>query len=119
MLVAVVLLAGCASMQTTEWKGQKIDEVIKEFGPPARTLTSADGKTMYEWTLRSPASAFWGEFANDWGANPPGPNNRNAPVTWRFVVNSDGIITSWNRRCPSCGTEPWISRTRPPFPPQY
>jgi hypothetical protein len=81
MLPALVLVCGCASMQATEWKGHKIDDVVKEFGPPTQTVPAADGETMYLW-------AFEHSFSQ---ASP------NQTTTWCFLVNQEGTVVSWHR----------------------
>ncbi len=93
MLPALVLLAtGCASMQTTEWTGHRIDEVIKEFGTPDRTMPSADAKTMYVWNKAS-------EFTTgSWSGTSVAPTTQKRMTTWTFLVNQEGVIVSWNRQ---------------------
>ena len=93
--VAVVLLAnGCTSAEFTEWTGHHIDEVIKKFGPPARTLPTSDGGKMYVWEFpHSVPSASW--------SNGPGPPTVSTTSTTyvstkTFWVRPDGIISSWN-----------------------
>ncbi len=85
MLPALVLVCGCATMQNTEWKGHRIDDVVKEFGPPNQTVPAADGETMYLWVFEH--------------GSPPGgaQSSGNQTTTWCFLVNQEGTVVSWHR----------------------
>jgi hypothetical protein len=95
VVAAACLTAGCASMKTTEWTGHKIDEVIKELGPPSHITTGEDGRKIYEWTLHrtvpepSESVDAKGNLRNStaW---------RDSLHTWSFVVREDGTIVAWN-----------------------
>ena len=95
VVAAAWLTAGCASMQTTEWTGHKIAEVIKEFGPATRSVPASGGQTMYMWVREHsfPQSS--------WAGGPGQPSvattTRKQITTWTFMVNADGTIVSWNR----------------------
>jgi hypothetical protein len=95
VLAAAVLTAvGCASARVTDWTGHHIDEAIKMFGPPARTLPTADGGKMYVWEFqRSVADPSWGSGP---GAPTVSSNVRRYTATKTFWVRPDGIINSWN-----------------------
>ena len=92
VLVAVVLLAtGCASMQTTDWNGHHIDEVIKKFGTPTRVLPAADGGKMYVWeTERSVANPAWS------GGGSVSAQEQRWKTVRTFWVRPDGIISTFN-----------------------
>ncbi len=83
-------------MQTTEWTGHKIDEVIKAFGPPSRTVPGEGGQTMYQWVRehRIPQSS--------WAGDPTHPTvvttSQTQTTTWTFWVNQEGNVVSWNRQ---------------------
>jgi len=95
VVAAACLVAGCASMKTTEWTGHKIDEVIKEFGPATRTVPAADGQTMYMWVREHsfPQSS--------WSSGPGQPtvatSSRKQITTWSFLVNQERTVVSWHR----------------------
>jgi hypothetical protein len=92
VVAAACLVAGCASMKTTEWTGHKIDEVIKEFGPPTRTVPTADGQTMYVWEREhSFPQSSWG------GGGTVATTSRKQLTTWSFLVNQERTIVSWHR----------------------
>jgi hypothetical protein len=89
---AACLASGCVSMMTTEWTGHKIDEAIKEFGRPDRTVPSADGKTMYVCNKTS-------EFTTgSWSGTTVAPTTQRRMTTRTFFVNPDGTIVTWNRQ---------------------
>jgi hypothetical protein len=52
MLAVVAAASGCASMQTTEWTGHRIDEVIAKLGPPDVFVHSAEGGKWTAFTIR-------------------------------------------------------------------
>lgn len=94
VVTAVLLAAGCASTGFTEWTGHHIDEVIKKFGPPTRTVPTSDGGKMYVWEFqRSAPSSSWGS-----GAGGPAvvTTANNYVSTKTFWVKPDGTIASWN-----------------------
>jgi hypothetical protein len=92
--VPVLLAVGCASTKVTDWTGHHIEEVIKEFGPPARTVATSDGGKMYVWEFHRSAPQ------PSWGGGPGGPSvstaSNNYISTKTFWVRADGIILSWN-----------------------
>jgi len=92
VVAAVCLVAGCATMQTTEWTGHRINEVIKEFGPATRTVPAADGQTMYVWVREHSIPR------SSWGAGGTVSTTSTTQITtWSFLVNKDGTVVSWNK----------------------
>jgi|MudIll2142460700_1097286.scaffolds.fasta_scaffold164748_3 hypothetical protein len=95
VVAAVCLTSGCASLQTTEWTGHKIDEAIKKFGSPDRTVPAANGQTMYvfvrEYSI--PRSSWWGER----GQPTVQTMSQKQITTWSFLVNQERTVVSWNR----------------------
>lgn len=89
VVAAVCLTSGCASLQTTEWTGHKIDEAIKKFGSPDRTVPAANGQTMYVWNKVSEYTA------GSWSSAPP---TQRWMTTWTLFVSPDGTIVTWNRQ---------------------
>lgn len=94
VLILIVPLVCCATAKPTDWTGRHIDEVIKKFGPPKRTIPQGE-RTLYVWEVERRM------------ANPPTTD----PVTGRmvpsaqsavaytsvrsFIVGADGIIISF------------------------
>jgi hypothetical protein len=94
-VAAACLVAGCASMQTTEWTGHKIDEVIKEFGPPTRTVPAAEGQTMYVWEREH--SFPQSSWVSGPGGSAVATTSRKQLTTWSFLINQERTIVSWHR----------------------
>jgi hypothetical protein len=94
VVAAVCLVAGCASMQTTEWTGHKIDEVIKEFGPPTHTVPASNGQTMYVWVREH--SIPQSSWASGPGGSTVATTTRKQMKTWSFLVNQERTVVSWN-----------------------
>ena len=92
LLAAVVLVAGCASMQTTEWTGKKVDEAIKQFGTPDRTVPAANAQTMYVWNKVSEYTT------GSWSGTNAVQTTQRRMTTWTMFVNQDGVIVTWNRQ---------------------
>lgn len=92
MLAAVVLVAGCASLQTTEWTGHKIDDAIKQFGTPDRTVPAANGQTMYVWNKVSEYTT------GSWSGTNAAQTTQRRMTTWTLFVSADGTIATWNRQ---------------------
>jgi hypothetical protein len=94
MLLAALLVVGCASARFTDWTGHRIDEVIKKFGPPTRTVPTSDGGRMCVWEFQRSAPA------SSWGAGAGGPavvtSANNYVSTKTFWVKPDGTVASWN-----------------------
>ena len=88
-LVAVVLLAGCASTKTVHWSPRTIDEVIAKFGPPDCTgpVPPSTLMTRYVWVRRTDPPGRWEPTDPGQGTQP------NAKVeAWIFLVSPDGVI---------------------------
>lgn len=57
-LFVVVLVAGCATASVEQemeqakasWQGASYDEVVRRWGPPARSAASAEGQQTHTWT---------------------------------------------------------------------
>ena len=57
-LLAIVLLAGCATMADVDkakstWHGATYDEVVARWGVPARQTSLPDGAEAYSWVSES------------------------------------------------------------------
>jgi len=125
MLPTLVLLCGCASMQNSEWKGHKIDEVIAKLGPPDVFVHATEGGKLTAFTishgiqevkprdipnlvpqpLAAPAGDesiyFWCQMRQTLErmiASMEDSIPGNYPwvyVEWTFVVGPDGVIRRW------------------------
>lgn len=96
-LAAVALLAvSCASMtQKQEWTGHKIDEAVAKLGTPSRVTPSEGGEKTYVWMIhRSVPDQRTGFDAS--GAPRTYTGSHDSVHIWTFVVNADGVITSWS-----------------------
>ena len=91
VLAATILVAsGCASTKVTDWTGHQIDEVINNYGTPARVTPIADGGKIYVWEYqRTFADPSWGP------AGTVSTNERRCTATRAFMVRPDGIVASW------------------------
>ena len=60
--VVVVMLGGCATSRRIDWASRlgeyTRDEAILDLGPPDKTATLSDGRTIDEWLEREGATAL-------------------------------------------------------------
>lgn len=80
LLVVVVLMTGCASMDTvmSSWVGRPIDDVSSAWGAPESKMNLADGGVTYTWTTFS---------SNQYGVR---------QCRQSFVTDPSGTIISWS-----------------------
>jgi hypothetical protein len=91
VLAAALLLgclASCASLKPEpEWKGRRIEEAVKGYGPPTRVSPSDAGKA-YVWEVRTEMQGI---------AAFPGATRETRLTIRMMTVGADGIITSCTR----------------------
>ena len=96
-LLAVALVAGCASMsETTDWKGKPISDAMAKFGTPSRIKPGENGQQIYVWMIHRHTM-----IANTVLAPNGAPMDADIPhdsvVTWTFIVDQTGTIISFAR----------------------
>ncbi len=96
-LAAVAVLAvSCASMtQKEEWTGRKIDEAVAKLGTPSHVTPGENGEKTYVWMIHRSVPDQRTEFDPN-GVPRTYTGSHDSVHIWTFVVNADGIITSWN-----------------------
>ncbi len=94
-----LLAAGCATMQSTDWTGHRISEVVTRLGRPTQVTRTDDGATYVWKQTRSTVRANKG-FAEPHD----GFDTTAYTLVWRFSVDSDGRITSY-----SMERNPWFT----------
>lgn len=50
LMLAISLVAGCASEIMQGYVGRDITDVILDYGPPENVLELPDGRTAFQWT---------------------------------------------------------------------
>ena len=80
VLLIVVLMTGCASMDTAMslWVGLSIDDATSAWGAPESRMNRADGGGTYTWTTFS---------SNGYGVH---------QCRQSFVTDPSGTIISWS-----------------------
>ncbi len=80
ILLAVVFIVGCASMDTSmgSWVGRSIDDVTAAWGAPESQIHRTDGGAMYTWTTFS---------SNQYGVQ---------QCRHSFVADALGKIVAWS-----------------------
>ena len=80
MLLAVAILAGCASRRAImkSWMGYHIDKATASWGAPESRISRNDGGFTYTWTTFS---------SNQYGVQ---------QCRQSFVTDSEGVIVSWS-----------------------
>ncbi|BFU90867.1 MAG: hypothetical protein NTAFB01_20540 [Nitrospira sp.] len=80
VLLAVVLMAGCASMDTamSSWVSRSIDDMTATWGAPESKMNRADGGATYTWTTFS---------SNQYGVH---------QCRQSVVTDPSGTIISWS-----------------------
>jgi hypothetical protein len=95
LALSAALALSCVSIskQMSAWEGRHIDELIEEWGEPARTEELDDGYTAYTWEFeRTPRPQGSGPVTSAYRAGPATPYT----ALRTFLVDADGIIRKWS-----------------------
>ena len=73
-LLAIALLAGCATMADVEkakgtWHGATYDDVVARWGVPSREASLADGSQVYSWASEGGGGMFSGSSVGVFGGS--------------------------------------------------
>jgi len=73
-LLAIVLFPGCATLADVEkakstWHGATYDEVVAQWGVPARQTSLSDGSPVYSWVSESGGGAYSGSSMGVFGGS--------------------------------------------------
>ncbi len=85
----VVAATGCAHTQLTHWTGVNISSVVKELGPPTKTVPLDKG-TIYVWDKTRDNLAV-----TTWPADRSTVGVAWQYMRWTFLVDRVGTIESW------------------------
>jgi hypothetical protein len=111
VLIVIMMLTGCASLFPTtknydklldDWIGKPMDNLAKSWGPPGSSYKLSNGETVIEY-YKSHNVQYDASYFN--------AKNENIQVEtlWCrtiFVVDKNGIITSWKHTGNDCVAYP-------------
>ncbi len=97
--VCTLLGAACATMQSTNWTGHRISEVVKKLGQPTEITRSGDA-AVYVW--KEPRTSVQSTTGFDQPHN--GVDTSAYVQVWRFSVDANGRITRY-----SMERRPWLA----------